>query len=78
MLRGLEIIASTKAGNAPEHEQLKTLRKGLTDALGSFAASILEGERRLVLALSEERELAFNYLVSFLMSFARSLSDYST
>ena len=70
LLRGLEILALTKAGDAPEHEQVKTLRKGLTDALGGFAVSILEGERRLVSAPPEEREQAFNYLVSFLMSFA--------
>jgi hypothetical protein len=70
LLRGLEIIASTKAEDAQEHEQITALRKGLKDALGSFAASILEGERHLVSAPAEKRERAFNYLVSFLMSFA--------
>jgi hypothetical protein len=70
LLRGLEILASSKAGDAPGQEQIKTLRKALTDALGSFAGSILEGERHLVSAPAEKRETAFNYLVSFLMSFA--------
>ena len=70
LLRGLEIIASTKAADAPEHKQCKSLREGLTKALGSFAASILEGERHLVSTPGEKREQAFNYLVSFLMSFA--------
>lgn len=70
LLRGLEIIASTKTEDAPEHEQIQSLRQGLTDALSSFAHSILEGERRLVSASTGRREQAFNYLVSFLMSFA--------
>jgi hypothetical protein len=70
LLRGLEILASTRAAEAPEHEQVRSLREGLTDALGSFAGSILEGERRLVSAPADTREQAFNYLVSFLMSFA--------
>ncbi len=70
LLRGLEIIASTKTEDAEEHEQITALRKGLRDALGSFAASILEGERQLVSAPGDRREEALNYLVSFLMSFA--------
>lgn len=70
LLRGLEIIASTKAAEAPEHELVRAVRAGLTKALDSFAGSILEGERRLVSAPAERREDAFNYLVSFLMSFA--------
>lgn len=70
LLRGLEIIASTKAGDAPEHQQVSALREGLTNALESFAGSILEGERSLVSAATDKREQAFNYLVSFLMSFA--------
>lgn len=70
LLRGLEIIASTKAANSPEHGQCKSLREGLKKALGSFADSILEGERHLVSTQGEKREHAFNYLVSFLMSFA--------
>ena len=70
LLRGLEIIASTKAIDAPEHEQIEGVRRGLKAALGSFAHSILEGERQLVSASAEKRERAFNHLVSFLMSFA--------
>jgi hypothetical protein len=70
LLRGLEIIASTKPGGDPEHDQVRALREGLTKALGSFARSILEGERNLVSAPTEKREQSFNYLVSFLMSFA--------
>lgn len=69
LLRGLEIIASTKGSDAPEHEQLRALREAITKVLDSFAASILDGERNLISASTEKREEAFNYLVSFLMSF---------
>jgi hypothetical protein len=70
LLRGLEIIASVKPGEAPEHKRVSALRKGLTDALQSFVSSILGSERGLVSSAIEQREQAFNYLVSFLMSFA--------
>ncbi|KRT35384.1 SIR2 family protein [Acetomicrobium hydrogeniformans] len=90
LLRGLEIIASTKTKDAPERKQIDGLRQELSETLKSFAASILEGERNLALASApdgneNEREncaqsekvkkcnrrvAAFNYLVSFLMSFA--------
>ena len=70
LLRGLEILALAKPGDVDLGEQIKVLRDGLTAGLGSFARSILEGEGRLASAPAEKRELAFNYLVSFLMSFA--------
>lgn len=70
LLRGLEIVASTKAAETPVHEEVAVLRKKLGEALGAFAASLLQGERDLLLASPERREEAFNYLVSFLMSFA--------
>jgi len=70
LLRGLEIIASTKGEDSEEHKEITALRNGLENALRSFAGSILEGERQLVSAPAEKREEAFNYLVSFLMSFA--------
>ena len=71
LLRGLEILATCKPEEeATEHEQIKALRQSLKEALNSFATSILEGERGLVSAPEERREQAFNYLVSFLMSFA--------
>ena len=70
LLCGLEIIASTKTGNAPECKQVRELREDLGNSLKSFAHSILEGERQLVSADNEKREQAFNYLVSFLLSFA--------
>lgn len=70
LLRGLEIIGATKGESAGERKDAEALRKCLTAALESFAGSILDGERDLVAAPVEMRTEAFNYLVSFLMSFA--------
>lgn len=70
LLRGLEILASSKEEDSQERRQIDALRNGLENALRSFAGSILEGERNLLSAPTEKREEAFNYLVSFLMSFA--------
>jgi len=70
LLRGLEIIASNKAEDAEERKQVEALRSGLENILRSFADAILKAERQLVSAPAEKREEAFNYLVSFLMSFA--------
>lgn len=70
LLRGLEIIASTKSEGAVEYEQVSELQADLAEALNTFADSILKGEQGLISADVEKRELAFNYLVSFLMSFA--------
>jgi hypothetical protein len=70
LLRGLEIIASVRPGDSNGYEQIADLRTGLSNALGSFTKSILEGERNLAVADTARREEAFNYLVSFLMSFA--------
>lgn len=71
LLRGLEIIPPPDIEDGLSgHEQVLLLRKGLQEAITSFTASILDGERNLVLAAPDNREQAFNYLVSFLMSFA--------
>jgi hypothetical protein len=67
LLRGLEIISS----NSKEaRESAMALRNDLTKTLQAFAASILKGENGLVTAKPTQLEQAFNYLVSFLMSFA--------
>ena len=70
LIRGLEIIASTKASGAPEREQIRDLQRVLKNALDSFVRSILKEEQQLVSAPAEKRERAFNHLVSFLLSFA--------
>ena len=67
LLRGLEIIGKND-------EQVKkravSLRNKLVKVLEGFAGGILSGERSLISAEEAKREHAFNYLVSFLMSFA--------
>lgn len=70
LLRGLEILGVQKDADASANQRAAELRGDLTAAIDSFALSILEGERRLVEASSVRRDRAFEYLVSFLMSFA--------
>jgi hypothetical protein len=67
LIGGLEILAT----NDPDYEEpFKALVAELKIVLQEFAASILTGENGLITADKEKREEAFNYLVSFLMSFA--------
>ena len=70
LLRGLEIVPPKKEDGTPDEEKISELRKSLVDTLESFSASILQGERNLVSSEVNKRTEAFNYLVSFLMSFA--------
>ena len=67
LIRGIEILASH---DDELKEKLESLRSELKTVLGDFAASIVKGENGLITAPTEKREEAFNYLVSFLMSFA--------
>lgn len=70
LLRGLEIMPPKKTGGTPDNLSVSSLQKELEKVLDSFLASILEGERNLASSSDEMRKKAFNYLVSFLMSFA--------
>lgn len=70
LLRGLQILAATKAHDAQEKEHVEDLRQELREALQSFAASILQGEHNLASAPDDQRTHALTYLVSFLMTFA--------
>ncbi|MCU1302011.1 MAG: hypothetical protein JWQ87_2295 [Candidatus Sulfotelmatobacter sp.] len=71
LLRGLEIISESKAENTKElGKKSAALKNSLSEVLKAFAASVLKGENGLITAKTKEREKAFNYLVSFLMSFA--------
>lgn len=67
LLRGLEILGS---GDDKYNERAATLREKITDVLSSFAINILNGEYELLTAKKELREEAYDYLVSFLMSFS--------
>lgn len=70
LLRGLEIIEAANLDGNADNKRAPALRNAIQTALSNFAKSILEGERKLISAPTEDREQAFNYLVSFLMSFA--------
>lgn len=67
LLRGLEIISGNTDGF---RRKTAGLRDDIKQILKSFAECILKGENELISAKAEELEKAFNYLVSFLMSFA--------
>jgi len=67
LMRGLEILSSN---NSRLNVSLGLLRDELKSVLDSFAIYILRGENGLINAPTQQREEAFNYLVSFLMSFA--------
>jgi hypothetical protein len=67
LLRGLEILS---LGDAPIQKKAEELKKDIEKIIKEFADSILKGENELIAATTTEREKAFNYLVSFLMSFA--------
>lgn len=67
LLRGLEIINVSVEGLNDSAEGLKV---DLKRAMDEFASNILKGETELITANEKDLEKAFNYLVSFLMSFA--------
>ena len=70
LIRGLEILFSSSTEDASKQNTLVSLREDLANLLQSFVDSILEGESNLAGCVSEKRDLALSYLVSFLMSFA--------
>lgn len=67
LLRGLEILGTT---NKSVQIRANELRDKISSVMTGFAASVLKGEQVFVSADEKKREEAFNYLVSFLMSFA--------
>ncbi len=67
LLRGLEILAGH---NKELIKKPTALKATLEKVLAQFAADILKGEAGLITAPADKIENAFNYLVSFLMSFA--------
>ena len=78
LIRGLEIITTgagtahsgtAHSGTAPYKLSLEELQKNLTETLNEFTDNIL-GIEGSIISSSDNRENAFNKLVSFLMSFA--------
>jgi hypothetical protein len=67
LLRGLEIVAEKIDKFKDEAEKL---RNELSQVIANFAKSILAGENGIITAVADKAEMAVNYLVSFLMSFA--------
>ena len=67
LLRGLEILAKMDTAKQIEAD---SLQKAIAQVLSDFAKSILETENYVLHADESRRTTAFNYLVSFLMSFA--------
>lgn len=65
--RGLEILGTTEGEST---KRGKALQARLVEILDSLVSQVLAGERNLVRATDVARERAFDYLVSFLMSFA--------
>jgi hypothetical protein len=66
LLRGLDILGNSFAEIKAAAAALKL---EIEVKLTTFAQSILQGEKSLIDAPEKNREDAFNYLVSFLMSF---------
>lgn len=71
LLRGLEILASTNHPAVTDPGlNVGSLRDAIDDVLMTFTTSVLDAERSMLEATPEKRERAFNYLVSFLLTFA--------
>ncbi|WP_182865608.1 SIR2 family protein [Rhodopirellula sp. JC639] len=68
LLRGFDVYGVS--GDKTSISNAASLRASIQTVLESFAKSIYDGERGIASANEPEREAAFNYLVSFLMSFA--------
>ncbi|MEZ6077709.1 MAG: hypothetical protein R3C56_19185 [Pirellulaceae bacterium] len=68
LLRAFEIYAAT--GDENSIQKANELRGSVRSVLDEFAKSVYQGERGIATADERKREDAFNYLVSFLMSFA--------
>lgn len=71
LLLGLEHYCpqwETFEGSEVFKSQINELREDISNALKEFSASILEGERNIASGPELQREKAFSYLVSFLLS----------
>lgn len=71
LIRGLEILGSMDTEPSKQAAlQASKLKLELSKVLSDFSAAILKGERGVATADDSRRKEAFDYLVSFLMSFA--------
>jgi len=70
LLRGLKILGYDAADDTNEKKSYDTLNATLENIIQKFAESISEIENSIASASYEKRHEAFDYLVSFLMSFA--------
>lgn len=73
LLLGLEHYCpkiATFRGSGKLKRKIRMLNEDILQVLSEFAKAILIGEERIASASGQQRETAFGYLVSFLMSFA--------
>jgi len=70
LLCGVEVLAASRPPESAEWKEAEALEAAIKEVLVGFAHEILVAENELTQAPEEKRERAFNYLISFLMSFA--------
>lgn len=70
LLRGLEVLGHDSENNTENKEAYDKLVENLFRIMKDFADSISDLENIIAVASDERRKEAFDYLVSFLMSFA--------
>ncbi len=68
LLRGLEIFNDPSLSEGSRRLRICRLRRRIEETVKALTTSVLDAERAL--ASAPARDVAFNYLVSFLMSFA--------
>lgn len=70
LLRGLEVLGHDSENATENKEAYDKLEANLLKIINEFAESISNLENNIVVSNDERRKEAFDYLVSFLMSFA--------
>ena len=70
LLRGLEVLGYDSENATENKDAYDKLERNLLKIIKEFAESISDLENKIAIANEERRKEAFDYLVSFLMSFA--------
>lgn len=70
LLRGLEVLGHDSENATENKDAYDKLKRNLLKIIKEFAESISDLENKIAIADEERRKEAFDYLVSFLMSFA--------